>query len=91
MRKDVLPYKHIVVTKMMNRYEELLETSKFHYIRVSHNLEDYFNNIETHYKYMREFIATIYVFNYMSDEEFNTWSDKVFNLYLQYQHFAFEQ
>lgn len=83
MSKDMIS----VVTKMMKRYRELLETSKLYYLKTSHDLEDYFKNIESHYNHMRQFIGSIYVFGFMTDEEFDTWSDKVFNIYLDYQQF----
>lgn len=83
MNKDMIS----VVTKMMKRYRELLETSKYHYLNVSHDLEEYFKDTKSHYDYMRQFIGSIYVFGFMTNEEFNIWSDKVFNIYLDYQQF----
>lgn len=83
MSKDMIS----IVTKMMKRYRKLLETSKLYYLKTSHDLAEYFEQIKSHYNHMRHFIDSIYVFGFMTNEEFNTWSDKVFNIYLDYQQF----
>lgn len=72
--------------KMMEKYKDLMETSKSCYLNGHDTVADYLRTIDTHTKYIRNYISAVYVFNYMSDEEFNKLFDKICIIHDEYRH-----
>lgn len=72
--------------QMIERYKELMETSKYCYLSGHDDKSDYLRNIDTHYRYISNYISAVYVFDFMQDKKFNELSDEVYNIYSEYQH-----
>lgn len=72
--------------QMLEKYEHLMETSKSYYVEGHNQLSEYLNRIDTHTKYIRDYISAVYVFDFMSDEEFNKLFDEIYLMHEKYWH-----
>ena len=77
--------------QMLERYKELMETTKHCYILGHIDKSEYFIDIETHYNYIKAYIGAVYVYDFMKDKKFNALSDEVYNIYNEYQDFDLVQ
>lgn len=79
------------VEQMMEKYKDLMETSKSCYINGHDDLHDYIERIDAHYEYIRGYLNAIYVFGFMRGEEFDKLTDEIFKIRTTYQYIAFER
>ena len=73
------------VEQMMEKYKDLMETSKSCYIHGHDTLYQYLKRLDTHYEYIRGYLSALYVYNFMTDKEFNKLTDEIFNIHTEYQ------
>ena len=73
------------VEQMMEKYKDLMETSKSCYINGHDTLYQYLKRLDTHYEYIRGYLSALYVYDFMTDEEFNKLTDEIFNIHTEYQ------
>lgn len=73
--------------QMMEKYKELMETSKSCYINGHETL--YIKSLDTHYEYIRGYLSALYVYDFMTDEEFNKLTDEIFKIRSEYQSIGF--
>lgn len=73
------------VEQMMEKYKDLMETSKSCYINGHDTLYQYLKRLDTHYEYIRGYLGALYVYNFMTDKEFNKLTDEIFNIHTEYQ------
>lgn len=71
--------------QMIERYKELMETSKSCYLAGHEDLAAYLRSIDNHYRYINKYISAVYVFDFMKDRKFNELSDEVYNIYNEYR------
>ena len=79
------------VEQMMEKYKDLMETSKSCYINGHDTLYDYIRCLDTHYEYIRGYLSALYVYDFMTDKEFNRLSDEIFKIRLEYKSIEFEK
>lgn len=77
------------VEQMMEKYKDLMETSKSCYINGHDTLYDYIRSLDTHYEYIRGYLSALYVYDFMTDEEFNKLTDEIFKIRSEYQSIGF--
>lgn len=77
------------VEQMMEKYKDLMETSKSCYINGHDTLYDYIKSLDTHYEYIRGYLSALYVYDFMTDEEFNKLTDEIFKIRSEYQSIGF--
>lgn len=77
------------VEQMMEKYKDLMETSKSCYINGHDTLYEYIKCLDTHYEYIRGYLSALYVYDFMTDEEFNKLTDEIFNIRSEYQSIGF--
>ena len=75
------------VEQMMEKYKDLMETSKSCYINGHDTL--YIKCLDTHYEYIRGYLSALYVYDFMTDEEFNKLTDEIFKIRSEYQSIVF--
>lgn len=73
------------VEQMMEKYKDLMETSKSCFINGHDTLYQYLKRLDTHYEYIRGYLSALYVYNFMTDKEFNKLTDEIFNIHTEYQ------
>lgn len=79
------------VEQMMEKYKDLMEASKSCYINGYDTLYDYIRCLDTHYEYIRGYLGALYIYDFMTDKEFNRLSDEIFNIRAEYQSIGFEK
>lgn len=79
------------VEQMMEKYKDLMETSKSCYINGHDDLHDYIRCLDTHYEYIRGYLGALYVYDFMTDKEFNRLSNEIFDIRAEYQNIGFEK
>lgn len=77
------------VEQMMEKYKDLMETSKSCYINGHDTLYEYIKRLDTHYEYIRGYLSALYVYDFMTDEEFNKLTDEIFKIRSEYQSIGF--
>lgn len=77
--------------QMMEKYKDLMETSKSCYINGHDTLSYYIRCLDTHYEYIRGYLSALYVYDFMTDEEFNKLTDEIFKIRSDYQDIGFKQ
>lgn len=77
------------VEQMMEKYKDLMETSKSCYINGHDTLYDYIKFLDTYYEYIRGYLSALYVYDFMTDEEFNKLTDEIFKIRSEYQSIGF--
>lgn len=77
------------VEQMMEKYKDLMETSKSCYINGHETLYDYIRSLDTHYEYIRGYLSALYVYDFMTDEEFSKLTDEIFKIRSEYQSIGF--
>lgn len=77
--------------QMLEKYKDLMETSKSCYINGHDTLADYLKCLDTHYEYIRGYLSALYVYDFMTDKEFNKFTDEIFNIRAEYQNIGFEK
>lgn len=75
------------VEQMMEKYKDLMETSKSCYKNGHDTLYDYIKCLETNYEYIRGYLSALYVYDFMTDKEFNRLSDEIFKIRLEYEEY----
>lgn len=77
------------VEQMMEKYKDLMTTSKSCYINGHDTLYEYIKCLDTHYEYIRGYLSALYVYDFMTDEEFNKLTDEIFKIRSEYQSIGF--
>lgn len=77
------------VEQMMEKYKDLMTTSKSRYINGHATLYDYIRILDTHYEYIRGYLSALYVYDFMTDEEFNKLTDEIFKIRSECQSIGF--
>ncbi len=73
------------IEQMMDRYKELMETSKSYYEHGHADLHEYVKRLDTHYEYIRGYLSALYVYDFIKQEEFDKLADEILNIRLKYQ------
>lgn len=79
------------VEQMMERYKELLETSKSYYENGHATLREYIERLATHYGYIRGYLSALYVYDFITDEKFHKLTDEILKIRLEYESIKFEK
>lgn len=78
------------VEQMMEKYKELMETSKSYYENGHATSREYIERLDTHHGYIRGYLSALYVYNFIEDEEFHKLTDEILKIRLEYEEYRNE-